>query len=148
MKKPFNLAFFCLFILLVGTTVRGQKPLVESFLPILGNYADKSVPLGGSSTISPDTGASGIGTATVSVSGRVLTANGSGIGNAIVTLTDTSGNVFTKRTNTFGNFRFDEISVGETYIISADSKRFTFNPASQVLMVNDELTDVSFIANE
>jgi len=86
--------------------------------------------------------------ANVSVSGRVLTAKGSGIGNAIVTLTDTSGNVLTKRTNTFGNFRFDEIAVGETYIISADSKRYTFNPSSQVLMVNDELTDVSFIANE
>jgi hypothetical protein len=70
MKKSFNFAIFCLFILLVGTSVRGQKSSVESFIPILGNYANKSVQLGGSSTISPDTGASGIGTTTVSVSGN------------------------------------------------------------------------------
>jgi CSLREA domain-containing protein len=86
--------------------------------------------------------------ANVSVSGRVVTANGSGISNAIVTLTDKHGNTLTKRTNTFGNFRFDEIPVGETYIISVDSKRFRFDPASQVLTVSDELTDVNFIANE
>jgi hypothetical protein len=47
MKKSFNLAIFCLFILLLGTSVRGQKSSVESFLPILGNYANKSVQLGG-----------------------------------------------------------------------------------------------------
>jgi hypothetical protein len=86
--------------------------------------------------------------ANVSVSGRVVTTNGSGIRNALVTLTDTSGRAFTKRTNSFGHFRFDEIPVGETYVISVDSKRLRFDPSSRILTVTNELTDVIFIANE
>lgn len=86
--------------------------------------------------------------ANVSVSGRILTANGYAIRNVIVTLTDTNGYTKTTRTSSFGYFHFDEIPVGETYIISVASKRFTFNPSSQVLTVNEELADINFIANE
>lgn len=68
MKKIFISLFFCLFIF--SALAHAQKSEVDSLLPILGNYANKSIPLGGSSTISPDTGASNIGTATVSVSGN------------------------------------------------------------------------------
>ena len=86
--------------------------------------------------------------AIVSVGGRILTVNGNGIRNVIVTLTDTNGNTLTTRTGTFGYFRFNEIEVGETYLISVSAKQFTFNPASQILTVNEELTDLTFIANE
>jgi uncharacterized delta-60 repeat protein len=86
--------------------------------------------------------------ATVSVSGRVSTANGNGIRNVVVTLIAPNGENLTTRTSTFGYFRFDEISVGGTYVISVNSKRFTFNPPSQVLTVNEEVTDVNFIASE
>lgn len=68
MKELFISLIFCLFIF--STLAHAQKSEVDSLLPILGNYANKSVPLGGSSTISPDTGASNIGMATVSVSGN------------------------------------------------------------------------------
>ncbi len=86
--------------------------------------------------------------ATVSVSGKATTANGNGIRNVIVTLIVPNGNILTTRTSTFGYFRFDEIAVGETYIISVNSKRFTFNPSSQILSVNEELTNVDFVAQE
>ncbi len=86
--------------------------------------------------------------ATVSVSGKVLLAIGGGVRNVIVTLADTNGNILTARTNSFGYFRFDEIEVGQTYIISVAAKHFTFNQSSQVLVVNDELTDINFIAQE
>ncbi len=86
--------------------------------------------------------------ANVSVSGKVSTTNGNGIRNVIVTLTDTNGNILTTRTSSFGYFRFDEIAVGETYVISVYSKRFTFKQSSQVLVVNEELTDINFIAHE
>ena len=86
--------------------------------------------------------------ANVSVSGRISAANGNGIRNIIVTLTDTNGNTLTTRTGSFGYFRFDEIGVGETYIISVSSKRFTFIQPSRVISVNDELTNIDFIAQE
>lgn len=86
--------------------------------------------------------------ANVSVSGRVLSANGNGIRNVIVTLTDTNGNILTTRTSSFGYFRFDEIPVGGTYIVSIVSKRFTFNPSSQILAVNEKLSNVDFVAEK
>jgi hypothetical protein len=60
------------FLLFVGliSVVRGQKTSAESFFSILGNYTNKSVPLGGSLTVTPDSGASNIGSATISVSGN------------------------------------------------------------------------------
>ena len=66
MKKLFISLIFCLFIL--SGAAQAQKSDVDSLLPILGNYANRSVPLGGSLTVTPDTGASNIGTATISVS--------------------------------------------------------------------------------
>ncbi|MGD9562643.1 MAG: carboxypeptidase regulatory-like domain-containing protein [Pyrinomonadaceae bacterium] len=86
--------------------------------------------------------------ATVSVSGRVSTANGRGIRNVNVSLLASNGSVLTTRTSTFGYFRFDEIEVGETYVITVSSKRFTFGQASQLLSVNDELTNVDFVAEQ
>lgn len=86
--------------------------------------------------------------ANVSVSGRVLSADGNGIRNVVVTLASPNGSVMTTRTSTFGYFRFDEIPVGETYVISVNAKRFTFDPASHLLSVKEELTNVDFVANE
>lgn len=86
--------------------------------------------------------------ATVSLSGRVSAASGNGIRNVIVNLIAPNGSILTARTSSFGYFRFDEIPVGETYVISVNSKRFTFNQPTQILTVNEELSDISFIANE
>jgi len=86
--------------------------------------------------------------ANVTVSGRVLTENGNGIRNTVVTITDTSGNVLVTRTSTFGYFHFYEIRVGETYVISVNSKRFIFKPSSQVINVDEELSNIYFIAYE
>ncbi|MGB5013911.1 MAG: hypothetical protein WBO68_07745 [Pyrinomonadaceae bacterium] len=86
--------------------------------------------------------------ANVSVSGRISSAAGNGIKNVIVTLVSPNGSVLTSRTSTFGYFRFDEIAVGETYVISVNSKRYTFDPSSQILSVNEELTNIDFVAQE
>lgn len=84
----------------------------------------------------------------VSVSGKVSTVKGNGIHNAIITLTDIDGNVLTTRTGSFGHFQFDEIIAGKTYIISVNSKRFVFNPSSQTLNVNENITDVNIISQQ
>ena len=82
--------------------------------------------------------------AAVSISGRVLTASGGGLVNALVTLTDINGNARTILTKKFGTFRFDDVAVGEIYIITVTSRRYTFQP--QVISVTENLTNIDFTA--
>lgn len=82
--------------------------------------------------------------AAVSISGRVVTIDGSGLMNARVTLTDSIGNSRTILTKKMGAFRFDDVNAGEIYVITIASRRYTFQP--QVISVNENLTEVNFTA--
>ena len=84
--------------------------------------------------------------ANVSVSGRVKTADGRGIPNAMLTLTAPDGTGQINRTGPFGYYRFDDVTAGETYILSIATKRFTFANPTVVISVTDELTDIDFVA--
>lgn len=81
--------------------------------------------------------------AAVSIRGRVLTPGGSGLRNALVTLTDANGNSRTVLTGLRGTFNFTETRAGETYIVSVNSKRYTFQP--QVVTAVSDITDLSFV---
>lgn len=83
--------------------------------------------------------------ASVSISGRVFAPDGRGVRNARVTLTDAQGNTRTVLTASFGYYRFEEVAVGETYVVAVRSKRFQFAP--QVVSVSDELTELNFTAS-
>lgn len=85
--------------------------------------------------------------ASVSVGGRVTTPNGQGIRNVIISLTDSSGAVRISRTAPFGYYSFDNVRVGETYILNVSSKRFDFGNSTRVLYVQEELIDVDFVAD-
>ncbi len=85
--------------------------------------------------------------ATVSISGRVMTASGRGIRNVRLTLTDSSGQIRTATTTSFGYYRFDAVQAGETYILSAVGKRYTFSQPLQVLNINEDTEAVNFIAD-
>lgn len=82
--------------------------------------------------------------ATVVVSGRVLTIDGNGLRNAHVVLTDMSGNSQTALTGSFGYYRFEEVEVGATYIISINSKRYRFAP--QFITITEAMEDLNFTA--
>jgi uncharacterized delta-60 repeat protein len=82
------------------------------------------------------------------VSGRVLTADGRGIRDAMVTITNQNGVSRTLRTGAFGVFRFDDLAVGETYVVSVASKRFTFTTAASVVELKDSILDLNFIADQ
>jgi len=85
--------------------------------------------------------------ASVSVSGRALTAEGQGIKNVRVTLTNAvTGESFAALSSSFGYYRFEEIVVGQTYVLSVTSKRYTFDPEFRLLNLLDELTDEDFTA--
>ncbi|MBP6004816.1 MAG: carboxypeptidase regulatory-like domain-containing protein [Pyrinomonadaceae bacterium] len=80
----------------------------------------------------------------VSISGRVTTAAGSGVANAIVTMADADGQTRNAITGAFGYYQFDDVPSGETVVVSVRSKRYTFAP--QIVNVNDQLTDLDFTA--
>jgi hypothetical protein len=81
------------------------------------------------------------------VSGRVMTASGVGVANVRIMMTDINGNSRTALTNSSGEYRFDDVEVGSTYVISASGKRLTFSQQTQVLNINGEATEVNFIAH-
>jgi Carboxypeptidase regulatory-like domain len=75
--------------------------------------------------------------ASASVSGRVLSAEGTAISRAIVSITDENGFTQTARTNSFGYFNFAEVASGGTYVINARHGRYQFQ--AQTLSVNESL---------
>lgn len=82
----------------------------------------------------------------VEVSGRVMTPDGRGLRNATVSITDGAGNTRTATTSTFGYYRFDDVQVGETYIMAVSSRRYRYAP--RAVPVFDSLTDVDFVGQE
>lgn len=104
----------------------------------------------GDSTIIVDIGAFEVQQAPlaagVSVTGRVITANGRGIRNAIVLLTDSSGETRTAVTSSFGYYKFDEVQAGETYILEVQSKRYRFINSSRVISAKESVADADFTA--
>ncbi len=85
--------------------------------------------------------------ATVKIGGRVTTANGSGIGSARITLTDTQGRKRVISTNSFGYYSFDGVNAGTNYIIAAESKGRTFTQSSQLLNVTDDNNQINFVSS-
>lgn len=82
----------------------------------------------------------------VLVAGRVLDNRGFPISNATVTISGgplTQPRTFT--TSGFGYFQFRNVSVGNTYVISVMSGRYSFDQPAQVISVNDEQTDLLFV---
>ena len=84
--------------------------------------------------------------ATVSIGGQVLTAKGSGIANARLSLTDSKGETRSALTNGFGFYHFEEVAVGETYTLNVSAKRYQFDQSTQVISVYEELLDNNFTA--
>jgi hypothetical protein len=84
-----------------------------------------------------------------SISGRVTTADGVGIRNAEMVLT---GNALETplrvSTSSFGYFTFDNLAVGETYVLTVNSRRFTFQVPSRVISLTDNVTGIDFIADQ
>jgi hypothetical protein len=86
--------------------------------------------------------------ANAEISGRLVTANGEGIRNATVML---SGGSLVQpvyvRTGTFGSYTFSDVPVGQTYLITVISKRYTFANPTRVINLTDSVTDEDFIAD-
>lgn len=100
--------------------------------------ASVSVILSGNSALTSAAG--------VSISGYVASSRGTAIPSTIMTLTGSDGVTRSARTNSFGYYNFDNVRVGETYILNASRKGYVFAP--QVVSVSDHISELNFIANE
>jgi hypothetical protein len=85
--------------------------------------------------------------ASLSISGRVMTSSGNGIRNAAVVV---SGNSMTSprvtTTGSFGYYTFDGLQAGETYVVTVNSRRYTFSIPSRVVSLVDNIVDADFVA--
>ena len=86
--------------------------------------------------------------ASVSVSGRVVTAGGRPIANAVIFLSDDSGVKRRAITNGFGRYQFDGVESGRSYVINARHKTFQFVRPSYVVQVDDAVENADFTSSE
>jgi hypothetical protein len=86
--------------------------------------------------------------APVSVSGRVIRADGGGIAKARVELIGPGGEKLVALTNPFGYYHFDGVVAGSTYILSVSSKQYRFANNPRVISVLDELAEIDFIGSQ
>ena len=80
------------------------------------------------------------------VSGRVLTPNGQGLRNAVVSMIDSNDHKRTATTNSFGSYRFDNVETGRTYVMAVSAKRYRFQ--TRMITVTDDLSDIDFVGLE
>jgi sugar lactone lactonase YvrE len=78
----------------------------------------------------------------VGLSGRVLDGSGRGLRNAHVSFTDSTGEMRTTVTNSFGYYSFDNVASGSTVIMNVSARGYIF--PSRVVQAFDSLTDVNF----
>ena len=81
----------------------------------------------------------------VTISGRVVRANGQGLGGVTVTVVDSGGVTRTAISSSFGYYAIEGVPSGQSYTIGAVSKRYQF-PAPTLVPVNDNITDLNFTA--
>ncbi len=110
------------------------------------NFASKTV-CASVSSLSPFVVARSLAptAARVSVSGRVISSAGRGIGKAGVSITNPlSGETRTVISSHFGYYQITDIESGKGYILSARHKMHRFSP--RAIIVSEELTDADLIA--
>ncbi len=87
--------------------------------------------------------------ANVSASGKVTDAFGQPISRTRVTIQNTTTlETQIVYTNTFGNYRFDNLPAGDFYIVSVSNRRYVFAQDTQSFTLNDAIENVDFIAQE
>ena len=84
--------------------------------------------------------------ANVSIGGRIYSASGLGIQKVRVVLRPQVGSARYALSSTFGFYRFDDVPVGESYIIEVYVKRYQFQHSSILINVTDEIYGIDFVA--
>jgi hypothetical protein len=85
--------------------------------------------------------------ARVSITGKAATSSGVGIARATVRLIDSEGYERITTTSAFGNFQFDNVTIGRTYSLQVTHPRYHFQQNTRFLAVLNEINDLQFIAD-
>lgn len=83
----------------------------------------------------------------VALSGRILTTSGMGIRNATVTVSGGSlpASVVVQ-TGSFGYYRIEGLTAGETYVVSVATKRYWVDVPVRLVTMTDDVTAFDFVA--
>ncbi len=79
------------------------------------------------------------------LNGRLVSADGRGIGRARVAVTSTNGTTFTATSSRTGQFVVTGLVLGETYTVTVSTRRYAFSPQSISLSQNS--TDIELIGD-
>ncbi len=93
-----------------------------------------------------DIGAFEVQPAFVTVDGRVLTADGRGLRNATVSITDANNVTRFATTSSFGFFAFSDIATGQSYTVRISSRLYRYS--LQTAQVNGNMTLPDFVGLE
>lgn len=85
-----------------------------------------------------------LGPTTASVGGRTLDRFGRRIKGVVVTLTSADGTERTGVTDSNGYYVFDEVALGQTYVIRASHRQYSFTPESIEYVHVDQNSDQNF----
>lgn len=86
--------------------------------------------------------------ASATLGGRAVTADGRGIPNAWIRLSDLDGTLSrVAQTGSMGYFTIDNMTVGSTYVLSIHSDRFPFSNPTKVVTIFGDGTEIEFIAD-
>ena len=83
----------------------------------------------------------------VTISGRVRTPQGQGLSGVRVYIANAEGQTWMAISSSFGYYQFYDIAVGQTYIVSVSSKRYTFSQPEIFLSVRDAVEDLDFVSD-
>jgi hypothetical protein len=76
-----------------------------------------------------------------------MTAEGLGIRNAEMVLTgNTLAEPLRVTTSSFGYYTFPDLEIGATYVMTVNSRRYTFQVPSRVITLTDNAVDIDFAA--
>lgn len=85
--------------------------------------------------------------ATAIVSGRIFDIYGGYAKDVAVSITSlATGERLSTRTNSFGFYRFTELPVGGSYLITVNSRRYTFATDTRIVFLMDDLSEQDFTA--
>jgi uncharacterized membrane protein len=85
--------------------------------------------------------------ANLSLSGRILTTDGIGIRNAVVTIS--GGNLptpVTIKTGSFGTYNFQGLQLGLTYTVAVSVKKYVLTQPTRMTTLQSNVTDFNFVA--
>lgn len=84
----------------------------------------------------------------LSISGRVVRADGRGIGGAYVRLAGGEGGGQMVLTNPFGYYRFAGLAAGRTFFLTAGAKRFTFAAPTRTVTLDEDIAGLDFVSEQ